>query len=209
MKSNLECWKTMQEKGYFEKHPYFKEFTSASMEAVGAIEYFVKLEEHHKVLIIGCGYGRETLQIAPHVQWVWGIDVSEKILKKARQVTSRRKIKNFTTILVDNYKQQVPSDIDIIYSIVVMQHLTRDLVYDYFHTLPRRLSPSGKMVVQFLEKLTDVYYDADIRVYEPQVTWTKDHIREMAETCGLTLQIRTVTINKEVFHHWCCFERKV
>jgi cyclopropane fatty-acyl-phospholipid synthase-like methyltransferase len=197
----------MQEKGYFEKHPYFKELTTASREAVGAIEYFVKLEPHHKVVVVGCGYGRETLQIAPLVAHVYGIDVSDTILRKARKITKAKGIHNFTLILADTYKDGVPEDIDIVYSIVVMQHLTRDLVHDYFCTLEKKLAPTGKMVVQFLEKMTDIYYDADIRVYEPQVTWTKEQMFALAEECNLTLQIRTITINKDVLHHWGCFAR--
>ncbi len=206
MKSNLECWKTMQEKGYFEKHVHFKNYTTVGHETLRSIECFMKLESHQKVVIIGCGYGRETLQIAPHVQWVWGIDVTEGILQKALEVTSSEGVHNFTGVLADDYAENVPDDIDLIYSVVTMQHLTRDLVRDYFHTLSKKLSPTGSMIVQFLERLDDKGDDADLRVYEPSVTWRKKEIAKLAEECGLSFTDRVVEINPNIFHHWGYFK---
>ncbi len=198
----------MQEERYFEKHPCFRKFTTIGHETIPAIEYFTKLEPHYKVVVIGCGYGRETLQIAPRVEYVYGIDVSHTILQKAVKITSENGVHNFIPVLVDTYKEDIPSGIDLVYSVVTMQHLTRDLVYDYFHTLSRKLNKEGVMIVQFLERVGDKGLDAELRVYEPSVTWRKEQIVELAEECDLSLVIRTVKIKSDIFHHWGCFRKR-
>ncbi len=161
MRSNLAQWKALQEAGYFEKHVHFKGYTTIGHETLPSIEFFTKLRSIDKVVIIGCGYGRETIQIAPHVRWVWGIDVTEKLLQKALEVISSQGIYNFTGVLADNYNEHLPDNIDLIYSVVTMQHLTRDLVYDYFETLSKKLSSQGVMIIQFLERVKDKGLDAD------------------------------------------------
>ncbi len=208
MRSNLSQWKALQERGYFEKHIHFKNYTTIGHETLPSIEFFTKLRSTDRVVIVGCGYGRETIQIAPHVRWVWGIDVTENLLQKALEVTSSQGIYNFTGILADSYSEQLPDDIDLVYSVVTMQHLTRDLVFDYFGTLSKKLSPQGAMVVQFLERLGDKGNDADLRVYEPSVTWRKKQIGELAKECGLTSTIRTVNIEPKILHHWGYFKVK-
>jgi cyclopropane fatty-acyl-phospholipid synthase-like methyltransferase len=74
------------------------------------------------------------------VKHVYGIDMSSVILAKAVRHLAERSIINFTPILADRYKTDIPDGIDLVFSIVVMQHLTRDLVADYFGSLAKNLS---------------------------------------------------------------------
>ena len=202
----------MHERRYFDnhKHPSFKDFNISGPETLRSIEYFIKLKPHYKVVVIGCGYGRDTLQIAPHVGHVYGIDVSDKILDKACRITADNGIHNFTPVLADTYRNDIPEDIDLVFSIVVIQHITRDLTHDYFNTLEKKLSPTGVMVVQFLERTKNICKDADLRVYEPGVTWTNKEICELAEECNLTLkEIRTIVLRKDILHHWAYFVKGI
>src|SRR5712691_12656819 len=130
MRSNLEFWKEMQEQDYFENHPCYRGLDDHGGD-VNFIEKFITLNPKMSAVVIGCGYGRESAYIAKRVGWVYGIDVNETILSKARAWVTERGVHNFTAILADNYKSDIPNEIDLIYSIVVMQHLTKDLVYDY------------------------------------------------------------------------------
>ncbi len=207
--SNLECWKKMQEEGYFEKHPRYKGLNAFGKETISMIERFTKLQPHYKIAIIGCGYGREVIQLSPYIKHVYGIDVNETILQKARTFTSEHGVENFTGVLADNWKKDLPTNLNLIYAMVVMQHLTRDLVHDYFAGLGEKLSPSGLLIVQFLEKITDIYYDTKMKdFYEPQVTWTVPQIREMAEGHGWEVkEIQTAKVHDTAFWHWCCFTR--
>ncbi len=208
MKSNLDCWKIMQEERYFEKHPRYKGLLAFGKETVPAVEQFTKLKPSDNVIVIGCGYGRECIQMAPFVKRVYGLDVSYTIIKKALEFTRKCGVANFVGITVDTWERDTPEGINLIYSMAVMQHLTRDLVYDYFKKLPKKLAPDGMMIIQFLEKFTDVYHDAEIRVYEPQVSWTKEEIWELAEKCELTIEIKTIKATEIAVWHWCCFKRE-
>ena len=208
MKSNLDQWKTMQEREYFEKHPRYKGLLAFGKETVPAIEQFTKLDSSQTVVVVGCGYGRECVQLALFVRQVYGIDVNPLIIKKAMEFTRAQGMTNFTGVIVDNWEQEIPGDIDIVYSMVVMQHLTRDLVYDYFNHLPKKLSPSGIMIIQFLEKFTDIYHDAEIKLYEPQVSWTKEEIEQLAEKHDLQVEIKTIKATELAVWHWCGFRKR-
>lgn len=52
------------------------------------------LADSDVVLDFGCGSGEMSLDIAPHVQRVHGIDVSAKMIELARQKTRDRQVDN-------------------------------------------------------------------------------------------------------------------
>ena len=197
----------MQENDYFNKHTHFKGYPGTAPEALPAIRRFRQLMSTDNVVIIGCGYGRETRIIAPKVGWVWGIDVNDKILRKAVKVLSEEGVDNFTPVLAEEYKECIPTLIDIVYSIVVVQHITRDLTRDYILTLSERLSLDGIMVIQFLERLVHPVHDAALRIYEPSVTWTRNEIRDLAKESQLSVKIHTEDITEEILHHWAGFRK--
>jgi len=64
------------------------------------------------------------------------------------------------------------------------------------------------MIVQFLDRVSDKGLEAELRVYEPSVTWRRKQIIELAEECGLFLTIRTVGVRDDIFHHWGCFRER-
>ncbi len=198
----------MQDEGYFKKHPRYKGIFAFGEETVPAIEQFTKLHSEQSVIVLGCGYGRECIQMAPFVKRVYGLDVNYAIIKKALEFTRKHDMTNFVGVTVDTWERDIPGGIDLIYSMAVVQHLTRDLVYDYFKKLPKKLSPNGMMIIQFLEKFTDIYHDADVRVYEPQVSWTEVEIRELASSCGLVVEVKTIKATEIAVWHWCCFKRR-
>lgn len=197
----------MQEREYFEKHPRYMGLLPFGKETVPAIEQFTKLKPSDEIIVIGCGYGRECIQLGPFVKRVYGLDVSYTIIKKALKFTRKQEMTNFVGVTVDTWERDIPGGINLIYSMAVMQHLTRDLVYDYFTRLPKKLAPNGMMIIQFLEKFTDIYHDAEIKIYEPQVSWTEVEIREMAAACGLTVEVKTIKATEIAVWHWCCFRK--
>jgi cyclopropane fatty-acyl-phospholipid synthase-like methyltransferase len=189
MRSNVEFWKAMQDEDYFEQHPCYSGLNDHGDAEVHVIEQFVPLNPSMKVVVIGCGYGRETAHIAKRVKHVYGIDVNDRILGKAVNYLKGMSVTNFTPVLAESYRSQVPQDVDLVFSIVVMQHLTRDLVRDYLAGLGAKLSPQGKMVIQFLEDLNaDLGSDAELKVHEPSVSWSLPQIVQGARDGGLTLE---------------------
>ncbi|WFU37356.1 class I SAM-dependent methyltransferase [Bradyrhizobium sp. CB82] len=135
MRSNLEIWKRLRDENYFEKRP--------SNEAAQATQWFLPLRSDMRLAGIGRGYGRVTLWLAALMKHVYGIDVSETILKKGRRLVVRaRRQQPYNGPCT--FAQAVPVGIDRVFSIVVMQHLTRDLMRKYFTELGRKLVRGGQ-----------------------------------------------------------------
>ncbi len=207
VRNNLEYWQQLQDNQYFEKHQYY-----AGLKAYGTdcetLGKYTSLSKEMTVVVIGCGYGRETLFIAPRVKHVYGIDVNRTILDKADKFLAERGITNFTSVLAQDWKRFVPSNIDLVYSIVVFQHLTRDLVKDYVHGLAKKLSPNGIFVCQFAD-LANGTHDADLRPYEPNTRWSQTEIEELIQECGLTQNaIDTQDIPGKGSWHWAFFGKQ-
>ena len=211
MRSNVKYWKEMQERNYFESHHLYKGLVDLRGDFdCQVIEWFLPLMSHMTVVVIGCGYGREIGHIAPRVGRLYGIDVSEVILQKAVKYLHSKAVGNFTPVLADDYKDAIPNNVDLVYSIVVMQHLTRDLVRDYFSALGQKLSSEGRMTVQFLEEFgpdADPGKDAELRTYEPSVSWTLPQIVALVREAraGLKLQsARSYLAMPTALWHWVC-----
>jgi SAM-dependent methyltransferase len=203
LRSNVEQWKQLQDLDYFENHPCYMGLRDFDQSTCATIETFTPLAPEMNVVVIGCGYGRETAHIAPRVRHVWGIDVSQKILDKAQKYLTDRGVTNFTPALSDSYKTDIPAKIDLVFSIVVMQHLTRDLVVDYFKHLGEKLNPKGRILVQFVEDFMATDEDADLRAYEPSINWTPRQILELSQTCKLKfIEVRTKQVTPTALWHW-------
>lgn len=210
IRSNLEIWKRLQGDNYFETHPCYnglKDFSGH--EAVQATQWFVPLRGDMTVAVIGCGYGRESLRLAPLVKEVYGIDVSDVVLKKAVTYLRDRGVDNFVPVLADNFTRDIPNGIDLVFSIVVMQHLTRDLVRNYFLELGRKLVPGGGFVVQFLD--VDGSDNSDAPIHgggEPSVTWSPWQIVDLSRFAELKLvEIRTQLVTDLALWHWAYFRK--
>jgi SAM-dependent methyltransferase len=208
LRSNLQNWVALQERDYFEGHIYYGGLRDLGGDTTALIERFVKLTPKMRVAVIGCGYGRETVHIAPRVAHVFGIDVSDRIMRKASEFLLARGIHNFTPILAQRYEHDVPDGLDLVFSMIVMQHLTRDLVRDYFTKLGRKLCQSGSFVVQFLEELLEGVEsaDAELRDYEPSVSWTVTQLEQLARLSNLTFrEVRTYKVTETALWHWVWF----
>ena len=211
MRSNLAHWKQLQREGYFENHKVYgglKDF--GADEAVNCIQQFRPLTPESGVVVIGCGYGRESLGLAKQVRHVWGIDVSDLILEKAVKFLDERGVTNFTPVLAENYRTAIPEGVDVVFSIVVMQHLTRDLVNDYIASLARKLVPGGGFVLQFIESLINAQIDVDLgKVHEPSVSWSVKDLHKLAQNAALEfVEVRTIEAHATCLWHWAYFKRR-
>lgn len=205
MRSNIASWKELQNDDYFENHPCYKGLVDMGDYECRLIESFLPLSPEMTVAVIGCGYGRETAHIAKRVRHVYGIDVSERILDKATSYLKAAEINNFTPVLAEKYHTEIPDGIDLVFSIVVMQHLTRDLVRDYFRTLGRKLSADGRLLVQFVQvREADTDADVDVeKVIEPSISWTTFQILDLVRESNLKLlQIQSIVATDVALWHW-------
>jgi len=224
IRSNLQYWKEMQNQNYFEKQNlsllmnYGKEeyqrlfgncepqkLRDTSQNDRELIDSFITLHELMTTAVIGCGYGRETLAIAPSVKHVYGIDVSHIILDKAQEFLASNNLFNFTPVLADKWFKLTPPYLDFVYSVTVFQHLTKDLVRDYIFGLTKKLSPRGQALCQFAE-LSGGTPDAELKAYEPSVNWSVSEIKSMMHDAGLKIStLKTVKIAGSGMWHWVLF----
>jgi SAM-dependent methyltransferase len=212
LRSNVEHWKRLHEHDYFETHPSYNGLRDfGGHNEIAAVEMFTRFAPSMRVVVIGCGYGRETAHIAPRVAHVYGIEVSDVILDKAVRYLAGRGVANFTPVLAERYGTDIPAGIDLVFSVACMQFVTRDLVLDYFSTLARKLTTSGQFIVQFAEELEPdaSNLDAELRVYEPAVSWTLPQLFELARRSGLRFrEVRTYPIAEVTparLWHWVLF----
>ncbi|WP_207477494.1 SAM-dependent methyltransferase [Arenibaculum pallidiluteum] len=207
LRSNVAHWRALQDADYFENHQCYGGLKAFGRDATDTLARFLSLRPDMQVAVVGCGYGRDTLQIAPQVAHVYGIDVSARILTKAHRFLEEHGVRNFTPVLAELWRDGIPDGIDLVFSIVVMQHLTRDLVRDYFAGFARKLAPGGSMVIQFLESRGYGQQDAELATYEPSVNWTCWDIMDLAEAVGLQAEIRTDRVAETALWHWGHFRR--
>ncbi|MEX2159801.1 MAG: class I SAM-dependent methyltransferase [Dehalococcoidia bacterium] len=116
-----------------------------------------------RVLDLGCGIGRVMLYLAPRCAELYGVDVSSRMLGRAR--ARLRDVPNAQLSRVSGRDLRVlPDDyFDFAYSLQVLQHVEREDVMRYFAELMRVLRPGGRAYLQFLnlevEALGSEFYE--------------------------------------------------
>lgn len=202
--SNLAYWQEIQQEGYFEDHPCYEGIREFGEDEKIILKY-TTLTPEKTVVEIGCGYGRDVLRIAPLSRHVYGIDVNDAILAKAVKFLGERNIDNFTPILAERWERDIPEGIDVVFSIVVFQHLTKDMVRNYVGGLARKLSPRGCFICQFAEDAHGSS-DAMLKKYEPSVKWTADEIAALVADVGLELfALDSSQATESCVWHWAHF----
>jgi len=118
---------------------------------------------------IGIGYGRLASGLGAARQ-VYGIDVSDELFAVTSKYLTRVGFApgQFVPVLSSDYKSSFPpSQGDLVYSAMTMQHIPKTLQLDYLLHLSLWLKPGGKMLIQFL-----VGYAEDTPFsHEPHFWW--------------------------------------
>ena len=146
------------------------------------------------------------------VEQVYGIDVSKTILDKSVKYLSERGVTNFTPVLAESFATDIPAPLDMVFSIVVMQHLTRDLVRNYYLELGRKLRQGGGIVVQFLDEPGVNYRETDAPERgggEPSISWSPWQLVELSRHANLKfVEVRTQLVTDAALWHWAYFRKE-
>jgi len=97
----------------------------------------------------GCGVGRITLPIARRSEAVVGVDISENMLKEARQNSGKFDLKNVSFVKGDNDLTKVSGEFDFIHSFIVFQHIEPKIGEAIVKKLVGILSAGGIGVLHF------------------------------------------------------------
>lgn len=119
-----------------------------------------------KVMDFGCGVGRLTLALARQFGRVEAVDVSASHLAVARDALAEAGVGNVATHLLETIDgvAKLPK-VDLVYSVIVLQHNPPPVMHALFAGLLGRLEPGGVAVIQVPTYLP-AGYSFDARDYE-------------------------------------------
>jgi ubiquinone/menaquinone biosynthesis C-methylase UbiE len=153
------------------------------------------LRGNDAILNIGCGAGRVEKYLAPRVSELWAVDVSGEMIRLAgerlaglsnvhlREVGNREFLSSFEA-----------ERFDLVFSLLVLQHLEREDAFLYLRDAHRVLKPGGTLLAQFPNYLSPEYTraflagaDAPLRSPGRVRVYTEAEVRHTLETAGFEI----------------------
>jgi ubiquinone/menaquinone biosynthesis C-methylase UbiE len=104
---------------------------------------------HDTALDFGCGVGRLTRALSKHFTTCVGVDISEEMIGKARELNGDIANCQFKVNASAELEQFEDDQFDLIYTSIVLQHVpTKAAILRYVAELVRTLKPKGLLVMQ-------------------------------------------------------------
>ena len=104
--------------------------------------------ENDLVLELGCGVGRIGRELAPKCRHWTGVDISENMIKHARDRLLACDNVSFQRLDRSNLEMLEDNSIDKAYSIAVFCHMDKEDLYLYMQELNRIVRPGGTIFVE-------------------------------------------------------------
>jgi SAM-dependent methyltransferase len=104
--------------------------------------------KNNKALDFGCGVGRLTQPLCKHFEHVFGIDIAQSMIQKAK---SYNKYGSKCVYLLNDrsdLEQFKDGDLDFIISLITLQHINPKFSRQYIKEFLRTLAPGGLLVFQ-------------------------------------------------------------
>lgn len=102
-----------------------------------------------RALEVGCGPGRLMRPMSRHFGEIHGIDISDEMLKQAREVLKDIPHAHVHVAPESDLRMFAEDSFDFVYSYAVFQHIpSREIVLNYLDEIARVLKPSGIMCCQ-------------------------------------------------------------
>jgi ubiquinone/menaquinone biosynthesis C-methylase UbiE len=112
------------------------------------------------VLDLGCGIGRVTRYVAPLCREIWAVDVSETMLRFARERLAELSNVRFLVGRGTSLPELETGSIDFVYSLLTLQHVEREHAFKLLCELRRVLRDGGRAFLTFPNLLSDEYLKA-------------------------------------------------
>jgi 2-polyprenyl-3-methyl-5-hydroxy-6-metoxy-1,4-benzoquinol methylase len=109
------------------------------------VEKYDLLAGHSRALDFGCGVGRITQALAKRFDSVFGIDISESMVAKAKQLNEHGDRVRYVT---GDLSVLSGRKFDFIFSVYVIQHVPRSMQRDVLRSLVGLLTPDGLLAIQ-------------------------------------------------------------
>lgn len=129
-------------------HDYAKYFNSIGARVVDIDRGIglLKTKNNIKAVEIGCGNGRDGVEIVKRVSWYQGFDPSEKLLEIAKNNIDPKSL-----VLADDMSYEYPENIDIIFSFASLLHTNKNDLKIVFEKVHRSLRRGGIFYVSLKE----------------------------------------------------------
>jgi ubiquinone/menaquinone biosynthesis C-methylase UbiE len=101
-----------------------------------------------RALDFGCGVGRLSQALAEYAEEVVGVDISAPMLEVARRIDRTAGRCRFVHNESSDLRRFPDDHVDLVYSVLVLQHLPRPVIDGYLAELLRVLRPDGTAVIQ-------------------------------------------------------------
>jgi ubiquinone/menaquinone biosynthesis C-methylase UbiE len=104
-------------------------------------------KERGRALDFGCGLGRMTRALAQHFDACIGVDISEDMIRGARDASPDIDGLSFVVNQADDLSRFADASFDLVYSMIVLQHVPdRGAIESYVREFCRVLRPGGLAV---------------------------------------------------------------
>lgn len=112
----------------------------------------LKQGNNGRVLDFGCGVGRLSRALLPYFGEVYGVDISEEMIRLAQEATPTAK---FVLNTVENLRIFEDNYFDFVYSNIVLQHQrTKGIARSYIREFVRVVRPGATIVFQIPRKVS-------------------------------------------------------
>jgi len=109
---------------------------------------------------VGCGIGRVARYLAPRCATLWAVDASPRMLELARDRLAGEANVRFARCIDTDIPDVPTASVDLVYSLLVLQHLEREDAFLLLEELRRVVKPSGTVFLTFPNLLSDTYLSA-------------------------------------------------
>lgn len=140
----------------YDREPY----TQGTAGECDSIEREINFDKSLKILDVGCGTGRHSIELARRGYSVTGIDLSESMLKRTREKAREQKVRvNF--IRADARSLPFESEFDLAIMLCeggfsLME--TDEMNFDILKSVTRALKPGGKFIFTALNGLFPLFH---------------------------------------------------
>ncbi len=160
------------------------------------ISLIQQVQPGQKVGDVGCGSGQFLLLVSEFAQpsFLFGIEISEKLITNARSLFSNRKNNSlFAEYDGTNFPPQL-SNMDIIFLIDVLHHVPKKLQHDFLKNLSIAMKPGATLVLKDIDAASPLVYFNKLH----DIIFAGERGNEMsAQQAATLLQANGLTITQQ------------